>query len=710
MQYEIEESGLSVTMTAANFDVAVTTSAPLEVAVGECARIDVGEAVNYIKSGQAEIGAAVDIGVNRVASSVTDGISDFNLNALNKTNAFNQNASDKTDAFDLNVSNKTTAFNNNASDKTTAFNNNAISKTGDFDTNATNKTNTFNQNATDKTNAFNLNATNKTTDFNDNYTAKKALIDAEVGNAAASATAADNSAKEAKQWAIGDPSEPTGNSAKYWADTAAATLANYVTINTNQDITGIKTFVGEKRVKFKQSASGNKLGFTLYDNNNKEAASFEYRPNTISGYPLMYLGQYIGSGGVSYVTTPIYVGFRCYDNYNTASYNLVAPLAKDAKSSFSLNKSYKTFYLPLGITDGNTTVTTASTGLLDISSLLPSVPTVNNATLTITQGGVSKGTFTANASSDVTIDLDAGGSSYTAGTGIDITSNTISVTSPTLTNTATGADSVGILSPASSQIGSVGVGANSTLDAAFGVAIGYQSRVAISYATALGYSAKSQAYCSIQLGYGVNSVQGTFNVGFFKGTDDQAHNWNMLDGTTGLIPDARISTNIARSSDIPTVDQTYDGTSANAQSGVAIASAISTTLSTLYPVGSIYIGTQSTCPLATLISGSTWALVATDKALWGGDGTNADTTIAAGLPNITGNLNNNGDRNIFDESANGCFQRKGSTMTTWASSSTSSASSSHKVTFDASKSNSIYGASSTVQPPAYRVNVWRRTV
>ena len=39
-----------------------------------------------------------------------------------------------------------------------------------------------------------------------------------------------------------------------------------------------------------------------------------------------------------------------------------------------------------------------------------SIPTVNNATLTITQGGVSKGTFTANASSDVTIALDSGGS------------------------------------------------------------------------------------------------------------------------------------------------------------------------------------------------------------------------------------------------------------------------------------------------------------
>lgn len=39
----------------------------------------------------------------------------------------------------------------------------------------------------------------------------------------------------------------------------------------------------------------------------------------------------------------------------------------------------------------------------------PTIPTVNNATLTIKQGGTTKGTFTANASTDVEIDLDAGG-------------------------------------------------------------------------------------------------------------------------------------------------------------------------------------------------------------------------------------------------------------------------------------------------------------
>lgn len=69
-----------------------------------------------------------------------------------------------------------------------------------------------------------------------------------------------------------------------------------------------------------------------------------------------------------------------------------------------------------------------------------SIPTVNNATLTITQGGTTKGTFTANASSDVTIALDAGsGGSYTAGTGIDITNDVISVTNAISTGAALGA-------------------------------------------------------------------------------------------------------------------------------------------------------------------------------------------------------------------------------------------------------------------------------
>lgn len=52
---------------------------------------------------------------------------------------------------------------------------------------------------------------------------------------------------------------------------------------------------------------------------------------------------------------------------------------------------------------------------------------VNNGTITITQGGTTKGSFTVNQWQDQTIALDAAGSNYTAGNGIDITNNTISI-------------------------------------------------------------------------------------------------------------------------------------------------------------------------------------------------------------------------------------------------------------------------------------------
>lgn len=58
----------------------------------------------------------------------------------------------------------------------------------------------------------------------------------------------------------------------------------------------------------------------------------------------------------------------------------------------------------------------------------PTIPTVGNGTITLTQGGVTKGTFTTNQSGNSTIDLDAGGGSQlTAGNAINISDNVISV-------------------------------------------------------------------------------------------------------------------------------------------------------------------------------------------------------------------------------------------------------------------------------------------
>ena len=53
--------------------------------------------------------------------------------------------------------------------------------------------------------------------------------------------------------------------------------------------------------------------------------------------------------------------------------------------------------------------TVATTGAYSDLSGTPTIPTVGNGTITITQGGVTKGTFTTNQSGDTTIDVDAGG-------------------------------------------------------------------------------------------------------------------------------------------------------------------------------------------------------------------------------------------------------------------------------------------------------------
>jgi len=141
----------------------------------------------------------------------------------------------------------------------------------------------------------------------------------------------------------------------------------------------------------------------------------------------------------------------------------------------------------------------------------------------------------------------------------------------------------------------------------------------------------------------------------------------------------------------------------------AINTAVTNLLSGLYPVGSVYIGTQTTCPLASLMPSTTWTLVSSGKALWTGNGSNANTTIAAGLPNITGSIGFSGiDPGTTTGTASGAFTKSNANG---AGDSHYSSIANGLITFslNASNSNSIYGNSSTVQPPAYVVNVWRRT-
>lgn len=137
-----------------------------------------------------------------------------------------------------------------------------------------------------------------------------------------------------------------------------------------------------------------------------------------------------------------------------------------------------------------------------------------------------------------------------------------------------------------------------------------------------------------------------------------------------------------------------------------------------HPVGSIYQTISPENPAVTF-GGGTWKKIAQDRVLIGASDTHlAGTTVEAGLPNIKGSFEarphmsgneivggsiTSGDGKLFAHSiqtSNNLNNSMTETGNTYKS---------DVVFFNASASNSIYGASTTVQPPAYFTYTWLRT-
>ncbi len=137
----------------------------------------------------------------------------------------------------------------------------------------------------------------------------------------------------------------------------------------------------------------------------------------------------------------------------------------------------------------------------------------------------------------------------------------------------------------------------------------------------------------------------------------------------------------------------------------AIEVAVKRALLDAHPVGSIYLTIKDENPSTKF--GGTWEKLPASVCLQTADTTHgAGTTIAAGLPNITGSFY--GDMVSRDTSvtATGAFHFGGgkgnfNVGTTYNLN--------NGFTFDASRSSAIYGKSTTVQPPAYALIAWRRT-
>nr|UWF84664.1 MAG: protein of unknown function (DUF859) [Bacteriophage sp.] len=121
-----------------------------------------------------------------------------------------------------------------------------------------------------------------------------------------------------------------------------------------------------------------------------------------------------------------------------------------------------------------------------------------------------------------------------------------------------------------------------------------------------------------------------------------------------------------------------------------------------HPVGSIYQSTNPTSPAA--LFGGTWEQIASERVLMGASSSHAaGTTAEAGLPNITGSFV--ADVKKGKREVSGAFTTGSAIATTGEYSNFSDV---YKFSLDASKSNAIYGRSSTVQPAAYYVHIWKR--
>ena len=115
-----------------------------------------------------------------------------------------------------------------------------------------------------------------------------------------------------------------------------------------------------------------------------------------------------------------------------------------------------------------------------------------------------------------------------------------------------------------------------------------------------------------------------------------------------------------------------------------------------------WVSEDPTSPAA--LFGGTWEEIASDRVLMGASRSHAaGTTVKAGLPNITGSFVAN--VHYMQHKVSGAFTAGDRITSTGANNGDANV---YKFSLDASKSNAVYGRSSTVQPAAYFVHIWRR--
>lgn len=140
-------------------------------------------------------------------------------------------------------------------------------------------------------------------------------------------------------------------------------------------------------------------------------------------------------------------------------------------------------------------------------------------------------------------------------------------------------------------------------------------------------------------------------------------------------------------------------------------------LQTIYPIGSIYMSVNSTSPAS--LFGGTWEQIAKGRALFGAGEIEPDGSVPsegsttkitynvgevnAGLPNIQGWGLRGGQDGWTPDGEGNAFK-----LTSSGNSNGNSGNYGGNYSFDASRSNELYGKSTTVQPNAFVCYIWKR--
>ena len=342
-----------------------------------------------------------------------------------------------------------------------------------------------------------------------------------------------------------------------------------------------------------------------------------------------------------------------------------------------------------------TLATVATSGSYNDLSNKPTIPTVNNAILTIQKNGTTVNTFTANASSDVTANItvptDTSDLTNNAGFITGITSSDVTTALGYTPYNSTNPNGYITSSALSGYATETWVGQQ-----------GYLTSVPTATASSLGAVQPDGVTITIDANgviSGASSVD-IDNTTITENSSDELQTVAVIDDRSGSAIKTWTGTR-----------QQYDAiVNKDATTLYNITDDTDVTLSLLellYPVGSIYIGTMAICPLATLGVG-TWQLVASDRVLQGaGTRGSVGNTVNESLPNIkTRTWDAYGYGTKTDGTSIGITIGDVNNST-----GTNGGSGGHYCTYklDASSANSTYQDNAPVQQDAYLVNIWERT-